>query len=75
MEEDLAQGERNTVNNIVFTRDDGTPLRLAYLNEKQNILIKRHSIHPITIPGLRHTHASLNIGVPLSFLDFFDTCT
>jgi integrase len=59
MEEGLAHGERGSGNNIVFTRVDGTPLRLAYLNEKLNILIKKHSLHPITIHGLRHTHASL----------------
>ncbi|QGQ44027.1 site-specific integrase [Metabacillus sediminilitoris] len=59
MEENLAFGSRNANNNIIFTRPDGTPLRLAYLNEKLNILIKRHNLHPITIHGLRHTHASL----------------
>ncbi|RNA66203.1 tyrosine-type recombinase/integrase [Alteribacter keqinensis] len=50
-----------TVNteNIVFTRDDNLPLRSAYLNEKLNILIKKHNLHRITIHGLRHTHASL----------------
>lgn len=59
MEENLAYRERNAENNIVFTRTDGTPLRLAYLNEKLNSLVKRHNFHPITIHGLRHTHASL----------------
>lgn len=58
-EEGLAQGTVNSGNNIVFTRDDGTPLRLAYLNEKLKILIKKHDLHEITIHGLRHTHASL----------------
>lgn len=56
IEENLAYGGRS---GIVFTRTDGTPLRLAYLNEKLNILVKRHNLHPITIHGLRHTHASL----------------
>lgn len=46
-------------NNMVFTRDDGSPLRLAYLNEKLYILIKKHNLHRITIHGLRHIHASL----------------
>lgn len=46
-------------NNLVFTRDFGIPLRLAYLNEKLDILIKQHNLHRITIHGLRHTHASL----------------
>lgn len=59
MEENLAYPDWKRDNNIVFTRIDGTPLRLAYLNEKLNILIKRHNLHPITIHGLRHTHAYL----------------
>lgn len=46
-------------NNNVFTRDDGTPMRLAYPNEKLNSLIKTYNFQPITIHGLRHTHASL----------------
>ncbi|WP_420491904.1 tyrosine-type recombinase/integrase [Neobacillus niacini] len=46
-------------NKVVFTRDDGSPLRLAYLNEKLDIVIKKHTLHRITIHGLRHTHASL----------------
>jgi integrase len=45
--------------NMVFTRDDGSPMRLAYPNEKLDILIKKHNLHRITIHGLRHTHASL----------------
>ncbi|MGG3943019.1 site-specific integrase [Peribacillus psychrosaccharolyticus] len=44
---------------MVFTRDDGSPLRLAYPNEKLEIVIKKHQLHRITIHGLRHTHASL----------------
>ncbi|MFP7300107.1 tyrosine-type recombinase/integrase [Neobacillus niacini] len=52
---------KNTIDNgnIAFTREDGTPIRLAYPNEKLNIVIKKHNLHPITIHGLRHTHASL----------------
>jgi len=46
-------------NNMVFTRDDGSPMRLAYPNEKLDILIKKHKLHRITIHGFRHTHASL----------------
>ncbi|MBM7096652.1 site-specific integrase [Bacillus sp. H-16] len=45
--------------NIVFTRDGSLPLRASYLNEKLNILIRKHNLHRITIHGLRHTHASL----------------
>lgn len=46
-------------NNNVFTRNDNAPMRLAYPNEKLNILINKHSLHHITIHGLRHSHASL----------------
>jgi integrase len=51
----------NTIdnNNMAFTREDGSPIRLAYPNEKLNIVVKKHNLHPITIHGLRHTHASL----------------
>ncbi|RAP29984.1 hypothetical protein C2W64_02539 [Brevibacillus laterosporus] len=44
---------------MIFTRVDGKPLRLAYLNEKRKKIIKKYNLHPITIHGLRHTHASL----------------
>ncbi len=46
-------------NNLVFTRDDGFPLRLAFPNDKLNSLIEKHNLHKITVHGLRHTHASL----------------
>ncbi|MFJ7729978.1 site-specific integrase [Neobacillus sp. NPDC097160] len=59
MKEGFANGIKNDGNNLVFIRGDGAPLRLAYLNEKLNILIKKHNLHQITIHGLRHTHASL----------------
>jgi len=44
---------------FVLTRNDLRPLRLAYPNEKLKSFIKKHGMHPITIHGLRHTHASL----------------
>ncbi|MDF2606967.1 MAG: integrase [Bacillales bacterium] len=59
LEEEFAIGNRKDNVNIVFTKADGSPLRLAYPNEKLNIIIKKHKLHPITIHGLRHTHASL----------------
>jgi integrase len=58
-EESLAIMKVNDNNNMVFNRDDGSPLRLAYPNEKLDSLIKKHQLHRITIHGLRHTHASL----------------
>lgn len=44
---------------MIFTRADGVPLRLAYPNDKLKEIIKKHNLHPITVHGLRHTHASL----------------
>lgn len=58
-EANLAIEDTSDDNKIIFTRDDGSPLRLAYPNEKLDIVIKKHSLHRITIHGLRHTHASL----------------
>lgn len=49
----------NTFFDNIFTRDDYTAMRLAYPNEKLDILIKSYDLHRITIHGLRHTHASL----------------
>ncbi|KYD11044.1 site-specific integrase [Heyndrickxia sporothermodurans] len=58
-EENLANANTSGENKMVFTRDDGSPLRLAYPNEKLDIVIKKNNLHRITIHGLRHTHASL----------------
>ncbi|WP_336078563.1 site-specific integrase [Paenibacillus sp. 203] len=44
---------------MVFTREDGTPIRLAYPNDKLNEIIRSNNLHKITVHGLRHTHASL----------------
>lgn len=59
IEAELANVNKDDGSKMVFTRDDGTPLRLAYPNEKLDIVIKKHNLHRITIHGLRHTHASL----------------
>lgn len=56
---DLATLGNTNTHEIIFTRDDGSPMRLAYLNEKFSTVIKNHKLHRITIHGLRHTHASL----------------
>ncbi|MEM5008357.1 site-specific integrase [Priestia megaterium] len=55
----LANSNNRFKDEIVFTRDNGSPMRLAYLNDKLSSLIKKHKLHRITIHGLRHTHASL----------------
>ncbi|QWU15714.1 Site-specific recombinase XerD [Paenibacillus sophorae] len=48
-----------TDDRLIFTREDGTPIRLAYPNDKLNEIIENHKLHSITVHGLRHTHASL----------------
>lgn len=55
----LADACINSESKVIFTRDDGSPMRLAYLNDKLSALIKKHKLHGVTIHGLRHTHASL----------------
>ncbi|MDR7207952.1 site-specific integrase [Priestia megaterium] len=55
----LANACTNIESKIIFTRDDGSPMRLAYLNDKLSTVIKKHKLNRITIHGLRHTHASL----------------
>lgn len=57
--EELACAEKFSDNKFIFTREDGSPMRLAYLNEKLDILIKKYNLHRITVHGFRHTHASL----------------
>lgn len=49
----------NKKNDLVLSRFDGTPLRLAYPNDKLKEITKQFNLHSITIHGLRHTHASL----------------
>lgn len=56
----ILAGEISSSNNhLIFTREDGSALRLAYPNEKLDFVIKKHNLHRITIHGIRHTHASL----------------
>lgn len=44
---------------FVITRPDGRPLRLAHPNNVLSSFIRKHGLRPITVHGLRHTHASL----------------
>ncbi|SOC39074.1 site-specific integrase [Ureibacillus acetophenoni] len=55
----MAKGIKSDYKELIFNREDGSPIRLAYPNEKLDIVIKNHNLHRITIHGLRHTHASL----------------
>lgn len=49
----------NTKPRFVLCRNDLRPLRLGYPNDKLGSFIKRHNLRPVTVHGLRHTHASL----------------
>ncbi|MGR2782358.1 tyrosine-type recombinase/integrase [Bacillus subtilis] len=57
--ETTPEGKRYPSIKNVLTREDKRPLRLAYPNDKFDSFIKTHNLHPITIHGLRHTHASI----------------
>ncbi|WP_025693048.1 site-specific integrase [Paenibacillus zanthoxyli] len=58
-ERQLAEAQNEPIK-FLFTREDGvTPIRLAYLNDLLKALIEKHKLHPITVHGLRHTHASM----------------
>ncbi|ETT61868.1 site-specific integrase [Paenibacillus odorifer] len=48
-----------TDDRLIFAREDETPIRLAYPNDKLSEIIRLHKLHPVTVHGLRHTHASL----------------
>lgn len=51
--------KRDPNKSFVFEREYNIPIRLPYPNERLNILIENGQLHPITVHGLRHTHASL----------------
>ncbi|MBJ6361064.1 hypothetical protein JFN88_06990 [Paenibacillus sp. MAHUQ-46] len=38
-------------NQFIFSRADGTALRLAYPNDKRDAIIEQHGFHPINITG------------------------
>lgn len=44
---------------LVFAHENGQPLRLALPNDMLKRLIRDHDLQPITVHGLRHTHASM----------------
>lgn len=47
---------------LIFTREDGSPIRLTYANKKLDIIIKKHNLHRITIHRLRHTSLLFEAG-------------
>ncbi|MDN4069231.1 site-specific integrase [Paenibacillus vini] len=55
----IHQQDNPNKNKFIFSRENGDPLRLAYPNDKLDEVIRIYRLHPITVHGLRHTHASL----------------
>ncbi|HEY2641125.1 MAG TPA: site-specific integrase [Streptosporangiaceae bacterium] len=43
----------------VFTREDGTPLRQAWISQRFDALVARAKLPPITLHGLRHGSATM----------------
>lgn len=60
-------GEGWVDHGLVFTREDGTPLRPEYVTHLFARLSREHALAPIRLHDLRHTNASLALaaGVPL----------
>jgi hypothetical protein len=67
LEERLACGEAWRDHGLVFTREDGTPLRPTQLTRMFARLARGAGLPNLTLHGLRHTYAtaSLRAGVPV----------
>src|SRR6266571_1407258 len=67
LEERLACGEGWQDHGLVFTREDGTPLRPTQLTRMFARLAREAGLPDLTLHGLRHTYAtaSLQAGVPV----------
>ena len=61
LEERLAWGEAWTDSGLVFTKEDGQPLRPAYLSEHFGMLIRKAALPPIRFHDLRHGSATLSL--------------
>jgi integrase len=57
--ERLAWGAEWTASGRVFTREDGTPLRPAWISVRFDTLAARAGLPPITLHGLRHGAATM----------------
>lgn len=67
LSERAAWGDAWTDTGLVFTREDGTPLRPDYVSHLFGRLIAVHDMPPMRLHDLRHTNASLALaaGIPL----------
>jgi integrase len=67
LQERLARGEPWQDHDLVFTREDGTPLRPTQLTRMFARLARKAGLPSLTLHGLRHTYAtaSLQAGVPV----------
>lgn len=65
--ERLAWGPAYQDEGLVFTREDGSPLRPDYVTRHFQLLARQAGLRVIKLHGLRHTHAShaLAAGVPI----------
>jgi integrase len=59
LEERMLWGSAWTDSGRVFTREDGTPLRPAWISQRFNTLASRAELPPITLHGLRHGAATM----------------
>lgn len=61
-DERLAWGPAWNNTGLVFTREDGTAWRPERITQIFAELVKKATVPPITLHGLRHTHATLALG-------------
>jgi integrase len=66
LEERLSWGEAWIDTGLVFTREDGSPLHPHSAAQFFEVAVTRAKVPPLTLHGLRHTHATLGLaaGVP-----------
>jgi integrase len=70
LEERLAWGEAWQDHGLVFTREDGTPLRPAFVSKAFARLATSAGLPSLTLHGLRHSYATAGLaaGVPVKVM-------
>lgn len=61
LRERMAWGEAWTDSGLVFTREDGTPLRPGHISEHFGMLVRRAGLPPVRFHDLRHGAATLSL--------------